>query len=586
MNIIVTNIRNVVGFSTVGAAMTTPGPTTSSSSLPAARYRKRVTAAARPLRRYRSLPVHVVEDHNEALFSWCRAIGSRHLPTSGITVLHIDAHPDLQIPYMAACDASDGPKLRQAVSIGSFITPLVYGGFISRVVWVRPAFANQQVPDGRHVLRVGRDAVTGRLATDSTLPYHAHDLSVVPTERLCEPQTLIFDVVAAEKTETIKKGTRDSSDRNNKNKNKNSSSSSSSSMEGAEEAAAERRGTIVWPRDIPPIAGPFILDICLDYFSCANPFFTDLCEQDRSAIREFYGRALPSDIMHGAVRTDSSGVCSSNSSSRNSNSSSSSGSIAINGGALGGGFSTSIARLEKFHRSMITLLSAPHGHHAKKFIETAAQCLASAAVSSSTYGEEEQEEATFHKYLNLSQNLANAFTNLERSPLARDYLDSSGGEEEEVDVTERSKEDTPSTVATTATSVAALDTTTTTTTTTSATTTAATTATGATTATTTTISIDTAALLDKAPFLHVAGCSFNQPHYPCEWGEDIKLALEGVRALLDSPSIVSSHPVLVTIARSAEDGYTPIHAVHRLNQSVMVMLEGLYGNVQSREHNF
>lgn len=45
-----------------------------------------------------TLPVHVVEDHNEALEHIYRAIARKKLPFRGATLLHFDAHPDLLSP--------------------------------------------------------------------------------------------------------------------------------------------------------------------------------------------------------------------------------------------------------------------------------------------------------------------------------------------------------------------------------------------------------------------------------------------------------------------------------------------------------
>lgn len=45
-----------------------------------------------------TLPVHIVEDHNEALAHIYRAIARKKLPFTGTALLHFDAHPDLLSP--------------------------------------------------------------------------------------------------------------------------------------------------------------------------------------------------------------------------------------------------------------------------------------------------------------------------------------------------------------------------------------------------------------------------------------------------------------------------------------------------------
>ena len=45
-----------------------------------------------------TLPIFIVEDHNEALSAIYKAIRRRLLPMSNISMLHFDSHPDLSVP--------------------------------------------------------------------------------------------------------------------------------------------------------------------------------------------------------------------------------------------------------------------------------------------------------------------------------------------------------------------------------------------------------------------------------------------------------------------------------------------------------
>ncbi len=44
------------------------------------------------------LPVHIVEEHNDALTHVYRAIAGKKLPFSETVLVHFDAHPDLLSP--------------------------------------------------------------------------------------------------------------------------------------------------------------------------------------------------------------------------------------------------------------------------------------------------------------------------------------------------------------------------------------------------------------------------------------------------------------------------------------------------------
>lgn len=110
----------------------------------------------------RPLPVHVFEDHDEALVHIYRFIGSKKLTFSGNCLVHFDSHPDLLLPDMMADEAFNKDALFAQISIADWITPAVYAGHLSHIVWLKPSWS-QQIEDGCYQLVVGQDSGSGKL---------------------------------------------------------------------------------------------------------------------------------------------------------------------------------------------------------------------------------------------------------------------------------------------------------------------------------------------------------------------------------------------------------------------------------------
>ena len=103
----------------------------------------------------KSIPIHIVEDHNEALEHIYRAIGSKKLPYAGTCLLHLDAHPDLLSPDLPADLVYEKETLFETISISDWILPAVYAGHFSSIVWLKPPWSIQMM-DGCYQLTVGR----------------------------------------------------------------------------------------------------------------------------------------------------------------------------------------------------------------------------------------------------------------------------------------------------------------------------------------------------------------------------------------------------------------------------------------------
>jgi len=113
------------------------------------------------LRKYAKLPIWICENHDEVLYYIHRTIASRHIAFEGLTVLHFDSHPDLTVPVkMAADTVFEQSELYEEISIADWILPAVYAGHVSRVVWVKPPWADQ-IREGVFNFKVGKHKETG-----------------------------------------------------------------------------------------------------------------------------------------------------------------------------------------------------------------------------------------------------------------------------------------------------------------------------------------------------------------------------------------------------------------------------------------
>ncbi|GAB1610400.1 hypothetical protein Ahia01_001326100, partial [Argonauta hians] len=106
------------------------------------------------------------------------------LPFSDVTVLHLDAHPDLLAPNdLLAQDVYSKHTLYDSVSIATWLMPLLYAGHVTTVVWVKPPWADQ-IEDGTYSFWVGQCATTGLIRVSCPLSYFL-------SEALYQPEDLL-----------------------------------------------------------------------------------------------------------------------------------------------------------------------------------------------------------------------------------------------------------------------------------------------------------------------------------------------------------------------------------------------------------
>ncbi|CAH2050657.1 unnamed protein product, partial [Iphiclides podalirius] len=177
------------------------------------------------------MPVYVVEEHNDALQFIYSAIGGKKLPVEGVTLLHLDAHPDMLIDRkMSGKEARSGRALLPLLQIENWIMPAAAAGHIGRVVWLRPPWA-KQFADGTCVMQVGDHPLSGLLRVDSKEPYYLSD--ALYSAKLKNARPLAFTVA---------------------------------------ELANSKGDHISGLAENLQISQPYVLDIDLDFFSTGNPF--------------------------------------------------------------------------------------------------------------------------------------------------------------------------------------------------------------------------------------------------------------------------------------------------------------------------
>ncbi|OWR42370.1 putative Misexpression suppressor of ras [Danaus plexippus plexippus] len=207
------------------------------------------------LKRFKKIPIYVVEEHNDALQFIYSAIGGNKLPVEGTTLLHLDAHPDMLIDRkLKGSEARSGRKLLPLLQIENWITPAAAAGHIGRVVWMRPPWA-KQFTDGTRIIHVGDHPDTGLIRVDCKESYYMSD--ALYSAELNNKKKFIFTV--------------------------------------AELADNNIDGIATLSQSLG-ITEPYVLDIDLDFFSTGNPFldlYKNIQLYDR--LEPIFSFKMPSD---------------------------------------------------------------------------------------------------------------------------------------------------------------------------------------------------------------------------------------------------------------------------------------------------
>ncbi|XP_070603224.1 UPF0489 protein C5orf22 homolog [Erythrolamprus reginae] len=283
------------------------------------------------LRTYPKLPVWVVEDHHDVLPFIYRAIGSKHLPVSNISFVHLDSHPDLLIPVdMPADTVFDKETLFSELSIENWIMPAVYAGHFSQVIWLHPPWA-QQIEEGTHQFLVGKDVSTTTIRVTSTDAYFLSDGLYVPADQLENKRSLHLDVRLVNPSEAVgdwegtqapcsaKKCKLSEKDTGNASSSKDSADPTHGCTDGLSDGVGKSISEHEKPSNsrVPSASGStakhrpqmselirdilqvlkkdtaFVLDIDLDFFSVKNPFKEIYTQEEYKLLKELYSFKKP-----------------------------------------------------------------------------------------------------------------------------------------------------------------------------------------------------------------------------------------------------------------------------------------------------
>jgi len=263
-------------------------PTPPQSVTPAQRQEGSAPMQGNPsLRHYASLPVHIVEDHNDAIVPLLRAVATRHIPFAGNLLLHWDSHPDLLLPdHLTRAKVFDKAALLESLSIENWILPAVFAGHFSTVIWVKPPWSNQ-IPDGEYKFYVGVQKKTGVIKVSSDLLYYVSELLFCSEDEMEDKKPLTLRVLTVgclDGSQSEAGSSRDSSTIC-RNSSDFEYSPTNGSAELAENEDTRRKrikleenegfssSSYICVQDyIKEHDGIYALDIDLDFFTTLNPF--------------------------------------------------------------------------------------------------------------------------------------------------------------------------------------------------------------------------------------------------------------------------------------------------------------------------
>lgn len=144
-------------------------------------------------RKFKKIPIFIVDFHNDVLDFIYRSFATRHLPLKGNTLIHFDSHPDMVIPRSLdpQCVFNKYDLLNE-LSIESWIMPPCYAGHFDKLVWVKNSFCDQ-MPTGNYDFNIGDH--DGEIRVDLPLDYFVSEGNYSKTDQLSNSKALNLKVI-------------------------------------------------------------------------------------------------------------------------------------------------------------------------------------------------------------------------------------------------------------------------------------------------------------------------------------------------------------------------------------------------------
>ncbi|XP_066290261.1 UPF0489 protein C5orf22 homolog [Branchiostoma lanceolatum] len=287
--------------------------------------------ACETLKKYKTTPVWIVEDHNDALYYIYRAIGSHHLPLHGVTMVHLDSHPDMLIPWkMSADTVFDREELFNTLSIENWILPAAYAGHLDCVVWVKPPWA-EQIQEQSVSFYIGKHTTSGTIRVSSTESYFLSEALYAPESQLENKRLITLHVLTLsgsshtthdEIEPEVKRRRTDHQTQCEAEKQDGTAQNLCKDTDTLSHAkythdAVQQRSEECIPEDFDVAnrkimmeilssvrkSRAMILDIDLDFFSTQNPFQDLFTDEQFKIIRKLYNFERPSGADEDALLT-------------------------------------------------------------------------------------------------------------------------------------------------------------------------------------------------------------------------------------------------------------------------------------------